>query len=89
MEQHQRHCFIKLPGQRTVPMLVPYVENYFVTPEVVVEYERDIATLTGSKNTSEVDAMLEAQPSLVPPARELLCAADDIADPSDDQFFRE
>jgi hypothetical protein len=31
-EQYARHCFIKLPGEDTQPLLVPKVEQFFTTP---------------------------------------------------------
>jgi len=64
MEQYQRHCFIKLPGQKTVAMLVPVVEDPFVYDHVEEEYERDIAKLNAANEPAAIDALLAEQPSL-------------------------
>lgn len=64
MEQYQRHCFIKLPGQKTVAMLVPVVDDPFVYDHVEAEYERDIAELNAAKDPTAIDALLAEQPSL-------------------------
>jgi hypothetical protein len=64
MEQYQRHCFIKLPGQKTVAMLVPVVDDPFVHDHVEAEYERDIARLNAANEPAAIDALLAEQPSL-------------------------
>lgn len=80
MEQYQRHCFVKLPSQRTIPMLVPFVEEFFVAPKTVAEYEKDVASLMAAKRPAEVDAILGAQPSL-------LHAKKEEEELSDESFF--
>jgi hypothetical protein len=88
MEQYQRHCFAKLPGQQAVPMLVPFVQDYFVYNETKAEYERDLGNLIEAKHPSEVDAMLLAQPSPFRPSDKE--QQRELGDPyEDEEYFAE
>jgi hypothetical protein len=61
MEQPQRHCFVKLPGQKTQSLLVPLVEDKFVYDGTVSEYEAELAAKTGACRPEEVERMLAEQ----------------------------
>jgi hypothetical protein len=81
MEQYQRHCFIKLPGRKTIPMLVPRVKDYFVGNAAVANYEAAIARRINAKRPSEVDALLAGKPYQI--AIAAVESADTLPDPSD------
>jgi len=86
-KQPKRHCYVSLPEQETTSIWVPFVEEYFVAPEIVLEYEKDIAAGTGAKTPHEVDSILSQQPSIISPARAQLL--DFATGAEDDMCFRE
>jgi len=83
MTQYQRHCYIKLPGQHTIGMGVPRVNEYYVSKQTLLEYERDIAKLNGAKTRKEVDELLANQPSAFRDAK----TVEDAKIPSDEDLF--
>lgn len=56
--QQQRHCFIKLDIERTQPLRVPFVYEYFLTPEYLLEYEQAVNQAQGASPGAEVDHLL-------------------------------
>ena len=56
--QFSRHCFIQVPGERTQPMLVPFVRDYYVDQEDVVSYEQCLYEQSKALPTSEVDRLI-------------------------------
>jgi hypothetical protein len=60
-EQYQRHCFIKLPGEETQPMLVPFVESCTPPVENRRWYISRLMERSGALPVVEVDRLLEAQ----------------------------
>jgi len=85
MEQYPRHCYIKLPRQKTIPLEVPLVREYFVTPEMQDDYERDLAQINQAKQLDEVDVLLDAQPTLFLTER----CVQALPEPKDEDFFDE
>ncbi|PYS25909.1 MAG: hypothetical protein DMF72_00190 [Acidobacteria bacterium] len=83
MTQSQRHCYIKLPGQNTIGMEVPRVRDYYVSPETLTEYERDIGKLNEVKEAQEVDILIANRPSLFVEARK----AEEPTEPQDEDLF--
>lgn len=61
MEQYQRHCYVKLPGEATVPLLVPFVQDPSVLPTVARTYEADVQRAAGAESPERVDQRLQAQ----------------------------
>lgn len=57
--QQQRHCFIKLDTKRTEPLQVPFVTQYPVSEESLLEYERAVYEAQNALEGSKVDRLLE------------------------------
>lgn len=57
--QQQRHCFIKLDTERTQPLKVPFVNDYFLTTEYLLEYEKAVFSAHHAIPGHEVDLLLE------------------------------
>jgi TraM recognition site of TraD and TraG/Type IV secretion-system coupling protein DNA-binding domain len=60
-EQYGRHCFIKVHQQKTQPMLVPVVENYFTTEANKNWYFSKQFSRQNALAPAEVDQLLESQ----------------------------
>jgi hypothetical protein len=60
MAQLLRHCFIQLPGQKTQPMLVPFVKEFYVLPQFFLEYIERLCKKEGALSKEDMD-MLVAQ----------------------------
>jgi len=58
-EQLQRHCFIKLDTEKTQPLLVPFVKEFFISPEYLLEYEQEVYRAQGALPAVEVDRLIE------------------------------
>lgn len=56
--QQQRHCFIKLDTEKTQPLRVPFVKEYFITPEDLLDYESKVYETQGAVPASQVDQFL-------------------------------
>jgi hypothetical protein len=41
--QQQRHCFIQLPDEETQPLLVPFVQDFYITPRNIKRYVERIS----------------------------------------------
>lgn len=54
----QRHCFIKLANQDTQPLLVPYVEQYFITKEALGGYCQKKALAAYAITPAEADRLI-------------------------------
>jgi hypothetical protein len=73
-EQFPRHCFIKINGQKTQPMLVPFVEpiqSFQYNPENLDWYRNWQLERHHALPAAEVDRLLDAQERLLrmPPSR--------------------
>lgn len=60
-EQFPRHCFIKIHGQKTQPMLVPFVKGFYTTEENLKWYRDRQLTKQHALLSADVDLLLEAQ----------------------------
>jgi len=60
-EQYARHCFIKLPGRDTEPMLVPKVEQFYTSSKNLRFYEDKLLTQNNALPAAEVDQLIAAQ----------------------------
>jgi hypothetical protein len=60
-EQYARHCFIKLPGRDTEPMLVPKVEQFYTSPKNLRWYEDKLLEKSHALPAAEVDNLIAAQ----------------------------
>jgi len=60
-EQYQRHCFLKLPHHKTVPLGVPNVPEVSMLPDNLQSYRALAAHKTRGLPPAEVDGMLEAE----------------------------
>ena len=83
MASYTRHCFIKLPGRPTMPMLVPKVTSTWVGPETLSAYRAAVGRRIGARRPEEVDELLaqqaaKLQESLSPVPTEVEMEADDI-----------
>lgn len=58
-EQFPRHCFIKIQGQETQPLLVPVVEDFYTSEENRRWYRDYLLKQTGALPAAEVDRLLE------------------------------
>jgi len=56
--QQQRHCFIQLPNQETQPVLVPLVEDFYITKENFDWYVRRLAEKANALSPEEADALI-------------------------------
>jgi hypothetical protein len=60
-EQYGRHCFIKIHNQQTQPLLVPFVKDFYTSPESLRWYEDKLAAKQHALPAAEVDLLLKAQ----------------------------
>ena len=60
-EQFPRHCFIKIQGEQTEPMLVPKVEEFYTAPKNVQWWEQRALQKFGALSAVEVDRLLKEQ----------------------------
>ncbi len=59
--QFPRHCFIQIPGQKTQPMLVPFIKSYGVFEKTLIEYQQELYDQTYSLPVAEVDRLLDLE----------------------------
>lgn len=83
MASYTRHCFVKLPGCSTVPMLVPKVTQRWVGPKTLGAYKGAVASRIGARRPEEVDELLrlqeaELREALEPSDEEAGAEADDM-----------
>lgn len=60
-EQFPRHCFIKLQGRDTEPLLVPLVEDKFVSEANLARYRQEKLAEHGALSPAEADSLIAAQ----------------------------
>lgn len=60
-EQYARHCFIKVPGEDTEPMLVPKVEPFYTAEKNIRWYEDKLLAKNHALPAAEVDHLIAAQ----------------------------
>jgi len=60
-KQLLRHCFIEMPNQETQPMLVPFVQEYRVFPEDLVEYQETLYQKANALPKEQTDMLLEQE----------------------------
>ena len=60
-EQYARHCFIKIPGEDTEPMLVPKVEQFYTRKPNIRRYEDKLLAKNNALPAAEVDNLIAAQ----------------------------
>jgi TraM recognition site of TraD and TraG len=65
MLQYQRHCFVCSPGGVTRPVLVPFVERLKLPPELVRQYEGDMAHKAGALPPETVDLSIGERRRLI------------------------
>ncbi len=56
--QQQRHCFIQLPNQETQPVLVPLVEDFYVSKINLEWYVERLARATAALTPEEADRLI-------------------------------
>ena len=61
MLQFPRHCFQGIPGQKTQPLLVPFVKEYYVTEETLQKYRELNYKKTKALPCAKADKVLEEQ----------------------------
>jgi hypothetical protein len=64
-EQFQRHCFIKVLGEKTQPLLVPFVKAFYTPPTNRTWYEKQQTQRQGGLSSTEVDVIIAAQEQLL------------------------
>ena len=60
-EQFQRHCFIKIRSEKTQPLLVPFVKQFYTSRTNRQWYENRSASKQNALSGSEVDEIIAAQ----------------------------
>jgi len=60
-EQFQRHCFIKIMNQKTQPMLVPLIKQFYVEQEELLQFENDLYKSIKAISREKVDQILNEQ----------------------------
>lgn len=60
-EQYSRHCFIKFADQKTQPMLVPVVEDFFTSQTNKNWYMSKLFSQQNALSPADVDRLLEDQ----------------------------
>jgi len=75
-EQMQQHCFIKLGTEITQPLLVPFVKDYGLSEQTLLEYQREVYKQQGALPAADVDRLLETS------HRKFLAAASQTIDVS-------
>lgn len=56
--QQQHHCFIQLPNQETQPVLVPLVEDFYVSKNNLDWYVQRLARATDALTPEEADQLI-------------------------------
>lgn len=78
--QQERHCFIKLDTEITQPLKVPFVSDYFVSDENLVDYEKEVYEAQHAISGSDADRLIqENETRFLSSAREVIDAP--AADP--------
>ena len=54
-EQFGRHCFIKVHNQKTQPMLVPFVQQFYTPPKNLTWYKERALAKAGACPAAEID----------------------------------
>lgn len=62
-EQYGRHCFIKIQQEKTQPMLVPFVKNFYTTQKNLEWYKEKTLREHNALQPAEVDVLIEARES--------------------------
>jgi hypothetical protein len=78
-EQMQQHAFIKLGTETTQPLLVPFLKDYGLPEQSLLEYQREVYDQQGALAAIEVDRLLAESHH-----KFLADAADAIAIPPDE-----
>jgi hypothetical protein len=60
-EQFPRHCFIKVLNQKTQPMLVPLIKEFYVSTEDLAQFQNDLYRSMGAIPGGEADQILNKQ----------------------------
>lgn len=60
-EQYPRHCFIKIHNEKTQPMLVPMVQDYYTPARNRASYEQKLFTQHQALSAAEADRLIAAQ----------------------------
>jgi len=58
-EQFRRHCFIKIHQQKTQPMLVPFVEDFYTSRKNLDWYEQKLLREAKALPIAEVDRQIQ------------------------------
>jgi hypothetical protein len=94
-EQYGRHAFVKMPNQKTQPMLVPFVKNYYTSESNKKWYIDRELKKQQALTPQEVDRLIEIQEQALmkseQPASETINTKINAFDnvPDDDPFGRE
>jgi len=78
--QFQRHCFIQLPAEKTQPMLVPRVEDFYTSSAGIDSYKAKQTARNGGLSATEVDALIASQENALQQAVEADAASESPAD---------
>lgn len=54
----QRRCFIQLPGQETQPLLVPFIDDFYISEKNLNWYKKVLAEKAGSLTKDEADLLI-------------------------------
>src|SRR5207237_111828 len=57
--QQERHCFLKLDTEKTQPLKVPFVQDYFIPPENLLEYEKEVYDAQAAIPGPDADRLLK------------------------------
>ncbi|MEM2914704.1 MAG: type IV secretory system conjugative DNA transfer family protein, partial [Candidatus Bathyarchaeia archaeon] len=76
--QFPRHCFIQIPGQKTQPMLVPYVKGFYVSEEDVKDYEQSLYEKIGALPRAEADRLIAEERKILEQRAEDFVSLDEI-----------
>ena len=58
-EQMQQHCFIKLDTDKTQPLLVPFVRDFGLPEQSLLEYQQEVYQKQHALPAADVDLLLE------------------------------
>ncbi len=64
-EQFPRHCFIKIHSEKTQPLLVPFVEQFYTPPENHQWYESQIFAANNALSADQADALIAEQETVL------------------------
>lgn len=83
--QQERHCFIKLDTARTQPLKIPFVNDYFIPTDNLLEYEKAVYDAQHAIAGPEVDRLLEENETrFLTAARETI----DLLPPADESLIK-